>query len=394
MTVRYLDQIDIKDKRVLIRVDFNVPYDKQMHITDDTRITATLPTIEYCLEHQCRIILVSHLGRPKGVVDPHKSLAPVAERLSHILKRPVHFIKDEIGEPARKALAELKHGEIALLENIRFYPGETKNDIELGKNLASLADVYINDAFAAAHRAHSSNESVTKYIPVSAAGFLLKNEIEYFRKALLDPAKPVATIIGGVKISTKIDAILNMLPKVDYILIGGGMAFTFLKAMGYSIGKSVCEDDFIDTALDIMASAQKHGVKIILPSDVIVAPSFDDPSTILTTDISAIPADMQGVDIGDKSVKSFIEVLEKCETVIWNGPVGAFETPEFAGGTFAIAKALAGMKCMSLIGGGDTGAAVNQSGYADCMTYISTGGGAFLELLEGKELPGITALDK
>ncbi len=394
MTVRYIDQIDIKDKKVLLRVDFNVPYDKDMNITDDTRITATVPTIEYCLKNNSRIILVSHLGRPKGVVDPKKSLAPVAEKLSQILGRPVHFIREEIGEPARKALGEMKSGDIALLENIRFYPGETKNDEILGKNLASLADVYINDAFATAHRAHSSNESVTKYIPVSAAGFLLKNEIEYFRKALQHPEKPVAAIIGGVKVSTKIDAILNMLPQVDYILIGGGMAFTFLKAQGYAIGKSVCEDDFIDTALDIMASAQKHGVKIILPTDVVVARSFDDPSEIKTVGITGIPDDMQGVDIGANSVREFVNILKTCKTVIWNGPVGAFETPEFASGTFSIAEALAGMNCMSLIGGGDTGAAINLSGYADKMTYISTGGGAFLELLEGKELPGITALDR
>ena len=394
MTVKYIDQIDITDKRVIIRVDYNVPYDNDMNITDDTRIKSTIPTLNYCLERGCTLVLVSHLGRPRGQVVANKSLKPVAERLSQLLDKSVQFIEDELGEPALAAVNKLQKGEIALLENVRFYPGENKNDQELGKKISILGDVFINDAFATAHRAHSSNFAVTDHMDLCAAGFLLKNEIEFFNKALQSPERPVTAIIGGIKVSTKIDALVNIIPKIDFLLIGGGMANTFIKAQGYNVGTSVCEDDYINTAIDIIAEAEKFNTEIILPSDLVVAKAFNDDSVVETCTIDSIPENMAGVDMGEKTIEKFIEIIRKSKTVIWNGPVGAFETNAFSRGTFKLAEALANSDCLSLIGGGDTAAAVNLSGFGDKMSYISTGGGAFLELLEEKELPGIAALDK
>jgi len=394
MTIRYIDTLNLKGKRVLLRVDYNVPYDKAMEITDETRITATLPTVNYCLRQGAKIILVSHLGRPKGKPVPEMSLKPVAKRLSEILGRKVLFIDQPLGEGVKKITDSLREGEIALLENIRFYPGEEKNDEGLGKLLASLCDTYIDDAFAAAHRGHSSNDAVTKYATECAAGFLMENEIEYFKKAMENPKRPLGAIIGGAKISTKLDALKNILNKVDYIIIGGGMAFTFLKAKGCNIGKSLLEEDRVGTAKAIMDEAKRKNVDLLLPVDVVAAPAFDNnsPRTIVPAD--KIPDDLIGLDIGPESIKLFNQKIKTSKTVIWNGPMGAFEMPNFSTGTNEIAKSIIDSGCLSIVGGGDSVAAVNQSGMADQISYISTGGGAWLELLEGKTLPGIAALDK
>jgi phosphoglycerate kinase len=394
MTIKYIDKVDIKGKRVMIRVDYNVPYDKNMQITDDTRITATLPTINYCLKTGCKIILVSHLGRPKGKPVPEMTLKPVAEKLDSLLGRKVLFIDKPIGDDVKKIIDGMKDGDVALLENIRFYPGEEKNDPELGKQLAALCDVYIDDAFAAAHRGHSSNDAITKFVKVCAAGFLLENEIEYYKKAMDNPQRPFGAIIGGAKVSSKLDALKNILGKVNYIIIGGGMAFTFLKAKGLGVGKSLLEEELVGSAKEILDDAAKKGVEILLPVDIVAAPKFenDSPRSIVPAD--RIPDDMIGLDIGPGSIKIFNDKIKSSKTVIWNGPMGAFEMPNFATGTNAVAKSLADSGCLSIVGGGDSVSAVNQSGVADKISYISTGGGAWLELLEGKALPGITALDK
>ncbi|MGB4269784.1 MAG: phosphoglycerate kinase [Spirochaetota bacterium] len=394
MAIKYLDQINVSNKKVLIRADFNVPYDKNMNITDDTRITSTLPTIEYCLKQNATVILVSHLGRPKGKPVPEMSLQPVAKRLSELLKKDVVFINKPITQGIQDEINKLKPGDVALLENIRFYPEEEKNDENFGKLLGSLADVYVNDAFATAHRGHASNEAITRYVKECVAGFLMKDELEYFKKALVQPQKPVTAIIGGVKISTKIDVLKNIIPKVDNLLIGGGMSYTFLKALGYTIGKSVVEDDQLNTAKEIIELAKKHNVNLLLPEDIVVANKFDSPEGKEVVPITNIPDNKEGVDIGPATRKKFADIIKKSKTVIWNGPLGAFETKEFAEGTGEIAKVVAESGCTSVIGGGDTGAAINSTGYADKMTYISTAGGAFLELMEGKILPAVKALDK
>lgn len=394
MTIKYINQIGLKGKRTLIRVDFNVPYDKELNITDDTRITATLPTIQYCVEQGAKVILVSHLGRPKGKPVPEMTLKPTAVRLSEVMGRPVIFMDKPIGEDLKNDIDTLKEGEICLLENIRFYPEEEKNDDAFGKKLASLADVYIDDAFATAHRGHASNDAITKHVNECAAGLLLKNEIEYSKKALEAPERPFGVIIGGAKVSTKIDALKNIIGKVDFLIIGGGMAFTFMKAKGLEIGKSLVEDELLDTAKDILAEAEKKKVEFILPIDIIAADEFNDdsPKSIVAAD--KIPSDKIGLDIGPESIKLFADKIRSAKTIIWNGPMGAFEMKNFAEGTNSIARVLAESNCISIIGGGDSVTAVNQSGVADKMSYISTGGGAFLELLEGKELPGFKALDK
>jgi phosphoglycerate kinase len=393
MTIRYIDAVDLKGKRVLLREDYNVPYDKGMNITDETRITATLPTVNYCIRQGAKIILVSHLGRPKGKPVPEMSLRPVAKRLSEILGRQVRFIDLPLGDEVKKITDSLKEGEIALLENIRFYPGEEKNDPELGKLLASLCDVYIDDAFAAAHRGHASNEAVTKFAKECAAGFLMENEIEYFKKAMENPKRPLGAIIGGAKISTKLEALKNIINKVDYLIIGGGMAFTFMKALGYTIGKSLLEEELVGTAKGIMDEAKGKNVDVLLPVDIVAAPTFenDAPRTIVPAD--RMPNDLIGLDIGPESVKLFDKRIKESKTVIWNGPMGAFEMPNFAAGTNGILKSITDSGCLSIVGGGDSVSAVNKSGMADKISYISTGGGAWLELLEGKTLPGIAALD-
>jgi phosphoglycerate kinase len=394
MTIKYIDKVNIKGKRVMIRVDYNVPYDKKLKITDDTSKTATLPTINYCLKEGCKIILVSHMGRPKGKPVPEMSLKPVAERLGKLLKKKIIFIEKPLGDEVKKMIDGIKDGDIVLLENIRFYPGEEKNDPELGRQLAALCDVYIDDAFAAAHRGHSSNDAITKYVKECAAGILMENEIEYFKKAMDKPERPLGAIIGGAKVSTKLDALKNIITKVNYIIIGGGMAFTFMKAKGLNVGKSLLEADLVASAKEIMDEAEKKGVEILLPVDIVAAPEFDNnsPRSVLPAD--KMPDNLIGLDIGPKSVELFNEKIRSSKTVIWNGPMGAFEMPNFAEGTNAIARTLAESVCLSIVGGGDSVSAVNQSGVADKISYISTGGGAWLELLEGKTLPGIAALDR
>jgi len=393
MAIKYIDQLDLKNKKVLIRVDYNVPYDKSMNITDDSRIKATIPTLKHCLDQDAVVILMSHLGRPKGQAVPEMSLEPVARRLSEVIGKDVTFIDKSIKEGINAEIDALKPGDIALIENIRFYPEENKNDEDFGKLLASLADVYINDAFATAHRAHASNNAVTRHISECAAGFLMKNEIEYFNKALLKPERPVTAIIGGVKISTKIEVLKNILDKVDNLLIGGGMSYTFFKSMGYDIGKSIVEDDHLNTAKEIKELAEKNNVNLYLPDDIVVAYSFDNPDGKSVSAADKIPSEMEGVDIGPETRKKYADIIKNSKTIVWNGPVGAFETREFAEGTNELAKVVAESDCLSLIGGGDTGSALSASGYADKMSYISTAGGAFLELMEGKTLPAFEALE-
>jgi phosphoglycerate kinase len=392
MAVKYIDQINIKNKRVMIRVDYNVPYDKELNITDDTRISATIPTLEHCIKENAKVILVSHLGRPDGKVVPKMSLKPVADRLSRLIKKSVVFIDKPIGEEVKNIIANnLKPGDVALLENIRFYPEEEKNDDGFGKKLAELADVYVNDAFAAAHRGHASNEAVTRYIKECAAGFLLKDEIEYFKKITSNPERPLVAVIGGAKVSSKLEVLKNFIDKVDFLIIGGGMAFTFLKAKGFGVGKSILENDLVDTAKSILS---RGGGKIILPVDTVIAAEFknDSPSKVVPSD--SIPDNMMGLDIGPKTIEEFGGIIKNAKTLVWNGPVGAFEMSSFAKGTMEIGKIIAESKCISVVGGGDSVTAVNTFGRADKMSYISTGGGAFLELLEGKILPAIAALDK
>jgi len=394
MTIKYLKDVSVDGKKVLLRVDYNVPYDKQMSITDDTRITATVPTIQHCIDRKATIILVSHLGRPKGKPVPEMSLKPVARKLTEVLKREVKFIETPLGEKLKAEIDALPAGSIVLLENIRFYPGEEKNDKELGKQLASLCDVYVDDAFAAAHRGHSSNDAITQYVKECAAGFLLQDEIEYFKKAMEKPERPLGAIIGGAKVSSKLEALNNIIPKVNFIIIGGGMAFTFLKAKGMEVGKSILEEELVGTAKDIMKNAESKGVELLLPVDVVIAKAFENESPRLVVPVDKIPADSIGLDIGPESVKLFSKKIKSAKTVIWNGPMGAFEMPNFAAGTNQIAETIANSALLSIVGGGDSVTAVNQAGVSEKISYISTGGGAFLELLEGKKLPAIVALDK
>ena len=394
MAVKCIDQFDLNNKRVMLRVDYNVPYNKEMKITDDTRIKATLPTIEYCLKNNAKIIIISHLGRPKGQIKPALSLEPVAERLSEILGKPVKFIDMPLDNETINITKSMKNGEIILFENIRFYPGEEKNDRALGELIASHADIFVNDAFAAAHRGHSSNFAVTEFLSDVAAGFLLKSEIEYSQTTILSAERPFGAIIGGAKVSSKLDALANIINKVDFLIIGGGMAFTFLKANGFSIGNSLLEEELIDSAKDIIKKAKEKSITILLPVDIVGAPEFDNDSPRNVYSANSIPDDIIGLDIGPESIKLFSEEIKKAKTVIWNGPMGAFEMPNFANGTNEIAKVLADSECLSIVGGGDSVTAVNKAGVSERITYISTGGGAFLEVLEGKILPGIAALDR
>ncbi|MDY6933806.1 MAG: phosphoglycerate kinase [Spirochaetota bacterium] len=393
MTIKYIDEINLNEKRVLIRVDYNVPYDNEMKITDDTRITATLPTIKYCLEKRSSIILISHLGRPKGKVVPELSLRPVAERLSELLGKEVKFIDKPLGNEVKETILSLPKGEVALLENIRFYPEEEKNEENFGKRLAELGDVYINDAFATAHRGHASNEAITRHISECAAGFLLKDEIEYFKRAITTPERPLIALIGGAKVSSKLNILQNILKKVDTLIIGGGMVFTFLKAKGNEVGKSLLEEDLIVSAKEMLDDNSK-GVEILLPVDVVVAPAFENDAPQKVVGVNEIPNNMMGLDIGPESIELFIKKIKNAKTIVWNGPMGAFEMPSFAKGTNEVAKAIAESNSLSIIGGGDSVTAVNKSGLADKMSYISTGGGAFLELLGGDTLPAFAALDR
>lgn len=387
-----IEDIEVAGKKVLVRCDFNVPLDENKNITDENRLIGALPTIKYLIDHKAKVILCSHLGRPKGEFNPKFSLAPVAKRLSELLGQEVKMASDVIGDSAKALAASLKDGEVMLLENVRFHKEEEKNDPEFAKALASLAEVYVNDAFGTAHRAHASTAGVAEYLP-AVCGFLIKKEIEIMGKALSNPERPFVAILGGAKVSDKIGVIENLLDKVDYLIIGGGMAYTFLKAKGYEIGTSICENEKIELATNIMEKAQQKGVELLLPVETVVAKEFSADSEPVVVPSDKIPADMMGMDIGPKTIELFSEVVKKAKTVIWNGPMGVFEFPKFAVGTKAIAKALAETDAVTIIGGGDSAAAVAQLGFADKMTHISTGGGASLEYLEGIELPGIAALN-
>jgi phosphoglycerate kinase len=383
--------IDVAGKKVLVRVDFNVPQDKQTgEITDDTRIKAALPTIKYLMEHKARVILCSHLGRPKGVT-PELTLKPVAQRLGKLLGQPVQIAGDCVGPRAEGAAAVLKDGEVLLLENLRFHEEEEKNDPAFAKSLASLAEVYVNDAFGTAHRAHASTAGVAKYLP-AVAGLLMEKELEYLGKALAEPKRPFTMIVGGAKVSDKITMLENILPKVDALVIGGGMANTFLKAQGYDVGKSKVENEQLDFARGLIAKAKEKGVHLLLPIDAVAAEKFEAGSPNQTVPVDKVPKDWQLLDIGPQTVKRFGEEIKKAHTVVWNGPLGVFEFPAFARGTQAIASFLAKLDATTIIGGGDTAAAVERQGLAGKMTHVSTGGGASLEFLEGKTLPGVAAL--
>jgi phosphoglycerate kinase len=383
--------IDVKGKKVLVRCDFNVPLSKEGKITDDKRITASLPTIKYLLDNDASLILCSHLGRPKGKVTPEFSLAPVAKRLQELLSVPVKLSKDIVGEDTQKLSKTLAAKEILLLENVRFCPEEEKNDPVFSKQLADLADIFVNDAFGSSHRAHASVEGVAHYIP-AVCGFLIERELKMLGGAVSNPNHPFVLILGGAKVSDKIKVIRNMLGKADTLLIGGGMAYTFLKAQGFEIGKSICENDSLDLASSLLNEAKEKNTEILLPKDVVCAKEFSADSAPYETDIAKIPSDMMGLDIGRKTVTLFSEKIHTAKMIVWNGPMGVFEFPAFAKGTKGICEAMAKCKGTTIIGGGDSAAAVAQLGFEDDMTHISTGGGASLELLEGKELPGISCL--
>ena len=383
--------IDLNGKRVLVRCDFNVPL-KDGVITNDKRIVAALPTIKYLSDEGARVILCSHLGRPKGEWLPEASLAPVAVRLSELLGKPVRMSRDVIGEDAKDISATLKDGEIALLENVRYYKEETKNDPEFAKELASLADVFVNDAFGTAHRAHASTAGVADYLP-AVCGFLIQKEIKVMGGALENPVRPFVAVLGGAKVSDKIGVITNLLNKVDTLIVGGAMAYTFLKAQGHSVGTSLCEDDKLELAKEILEKAAEKGVRFLLPVDHVGAEKFDEAAEAVAVPDADIPDGLMGMDIGPETVKLYSEALSGAGTVIWNGPMGVFEFKQFSEGTLALAKAIADSNAISIIGGGDSVAAVTKLGFADKMTHISTGGGASLEFLEGKELPGIAALN-
>lgn len=391
-SIEDLSQDELANKRVLVRADFNVPL-KDGQITDDTRIRATLPTIRYLLDRNAKVILTSHLGRPKGK-SPETSLAPVAKRLSELLGREVKLAPDVIGDAVTEMVQGMQTGDVILLENVRWYPEEEKNDPEFAQKLANLAEIYVNDAFGTAHRAHASTAGVAKFLP-AVAGFLLHKEIAVMGKALEAPERPFVAIIGGSKVSSKIGVLSNLIDKVDRLVIGGGMIFTFLKAQGLEVGKSLVEEDKLDLARDLMKAAKDKGVELILPLDVLVAKSITSEVAEDTVDVAAIPADLMGVDIGPLTVERLKQALGDAKTVIWNGPMGVFENPAFAEGTRAVAQILADRTAhgaLTIVGGGDSVAAVESMGLADQFTHVSTGGGASLEFLEGLELPGVAAL--
>ena len=391
LSKKSVKDIDVSGKRVLVRCDFNVPLDENKNITDENRINGALPTIQYLIDQGAKVILCSHLGRPKGEFKMEFSLAPVAKRLSEKLGKNVVMAKDVIGEDAQKCVADMKDGDVVLLENVRFHAEETKNDPEFAKQLASLADIFVNDAFGTAHRAHASTAGVAAYLP-AVCGFLIEKEIDIMGKALSDPARPFVAILGGAKVSDKIGVIENLLDKVDSLIIGGGMAYTFLKAKGYNIGSSICEEEKLDLAQQLMEKAQNKGVELQLPINSVVADKFAPDANSQIVNSSNMPDGWMGVDIGDETIKLFTETIKAAKTVVWNGPMGVFEFEKFAHGTKEIAKAVAETDAVTIIGGGDSAAAVKQLGYADKMTHISTGGGASLEFLEGKVLPGIDVL--
>ena len=387
-----IKDIDVNGKKVLLRCDFNVPLDENLNITDKTRIVAALPTIKYLLEHNAKLILCSHLGRPKGEVKKEFSLAPVAKELSAQLGKEVKLAEDVTGPSAKELTSNMKEGDIVLLENVRFDPREEQNDDEFSKELASLADIYVNDAFGTCHRAHASTAGVAKYLP-SACGFLIEKELKVLGDALNNPVRPFVAIIKNKKVSDKIGVIDSLLEKVDTLLIGGGMAYTFYKSMGYGVGNSVCELDKLDLAKSLMQKAKDKGVKMLLPLDNKIGKEFKPDTESKVVKFSEIPDEWEGFDIGPETIKLYTEELQKAKTVLWNGPVGLFEFDQFAVGTNAIANCLANLTdCTTIIGGGDSAAAVTKAGLADKMSHISTGGGASLEFIEGKKLPGIECI--
>ena len=391
MNKKTVKDIDVKGKKVLVRCDFNVPLDENLNITDKTRIVAALPTIKYLLEHNAKLILCSHLGRPKGEVKKEFSLTPVAKELSKELGIDVKLAEDVTGPSAKELTSNMKEGEVVLLENVRFDPREEKNDESLSKEFASLADIYVNDAFGTCHRAHSSTAGVAKFLP-SACGFLIEKELKALGDALNNPKRPFVAILGGKKVSDKIGVIDSLLEKVDTLLIGGGMAYTFFKAQGYEVGNSICEMDKLDLAKEAMEKAKQKGVKFMLPVDTKVGKEFKEDTESKTVQYTEIPADWEGFDIGPETIKMFEEELRKAKTVVWNGPLGLFEFDQFAIGTNSIAKVLSEIDATTIIGGGDSAAAIEKLGIGDKFTHISTGGGASLEFLEGKKLPGVECL--
>jgi len=392
--MRTLDNVDVAGKRVFIRVDFNVPLDKERHVTDDLRIRAVLPTIKKVLEGGGKAVLASHLGRPKGKVVDEFSLKPVGEYLSGLLDREVPVSSDCVGDEVEKQVRRLKDGDLILLENLRFHAGEEKNDEGFSKQLASLAEIYVNDAFAVSHRAHASVHGITRFVPLCAAGYQLEKEIKYYRQAMEEPKRPVAMVIGGAKVSTKIDVLENLIDKVDFLLIGGAMANTFLKARGNAVGKSLVEDDHMETATRLLEEAKKKGVKVYLPVDAVVARSLESTDDVRQVPVEEVPSDDKILDVGTETIEVFESVLQKCSTIVWNGPLGAFETHPFEKGTFALAEYLGNLDALTVVGGGDSAAAVKEAKVDDKVSYVSTGGGAFLEMLEGKTLPGIAALEE
>lgn len=383
--------IDVKGKKVIVRVDFNVPLDDDRNITDDKRIVGALPTIEYLVQNGAKTILVSHLGRPKNGFEDKFSMKPAVTRLSELLKKEVTLAKDVIGQDAKDKANSLEESEVLMLENVRFHKEETKNDKEFAKQMASMADIYVNDAFGTAHRAHASTAGLAEFLP-AVCGFLIQKEIDFMGTAITEPKRPFVAILGGAKVSDKIGVIENLMEKVDSLIIGGGMAYTFLKAQGYGIGNSICEDDKLDLARTLLKKAEEKNVKLHLPLENVIATEFKNDTEKKVVPSSEIPDGWSGMDIGPKTIEMFSDEIKNAKTVIWNGPMGVFEFPEFAVGTKEVARALASSGAVSIIGGGDSAAAIEQLGFADKVTHISTGGGASLEFLEGIELPGIACL--
>jgi phosphoglycerate kinase len=394
MAIKSIKDLNLNGKRVLIRVDFNVPLDETCKITDDSRIRAAIPTIKYAVDAGARVIVMSHLGRPKGKVVKSQSLMPVARRLSELLGISVNMAPDCIGPNVKEMVDELKPSEVLMLENLRFHSEEEKNDPEFSKQLASLADCYINDAFATAHRAHASNSGVCNYIKDTAAGLLMLNEVNYINMALKDTKRPFAAVVGGAKVSGKLEILENLIDKVDKLIIGGGMAYTFLKALGFNVGKSLVEEDLIDTAKSVIEKAAFKGVKIYLPVDSLCAAELKDGIPVFIRTAQEHPADLMGLDIGPASQLLYSEAMADCQTIVWNGPMGVFEIKAFSEGTMKIAQAIGSSKGLTIVGGGDTDAALHKSGNYDKVSFVSTAGGAFLEMLEGKVLPGVAVLDK
>ena len=388
-----VDDINVNGKRVLVRCDFNVPLDAELNITDENRLVAALPTIKKLIADGGKVILCSHLGKPKGEPKPELSLAPVAKRLTELLGQEVKFAADAevVGANAKAAVAAMNNGDVVLLENTRYRAEETKNGEAFSKELASLCDVFVNDAFGTAHRAHCSNVGVTQFVETAVVGYLMQKEIDFLGNAVNSPVRPFVAILGGAKVSSKISVIENLLDKVDTIIIGGGMAYTFMAGLGEEVGKSLLEEDYKEYAVNMMKKAEEKGVKLLIPVDTVVADAFSNDANFKVVGRGEIPADMEGVDIGPKSAEIFAEAVKDAKTVVWNGPMGCFEMPNFAKGTIAVAKALTEVDGTTIIGGGDSAAAVNTLGFGDKMTHISTGGGASLEFLEGKELPGVAA---